>query len=398
MTKSDVIGNLKEYQDFIQLNLKKAKKFAQKSISKSYLTGCTWIMLTENESDITFFYTFRNNDQLLITKNGNVEKAKYEIIVDNNSLLIEKKDIIEHFNIVNFQDDYLILNKLSTEEYLIFANQTKYKDAVKENVLKLLIESNKPIKEIKHKEIERVEKKKISNKNDYSDLKWFFLIVTVIAIISTIFSLTKIANKNSQYNNEEPVEAPPEEEVYPITETTSQLNIDTNISESEPVEVEPIPPIAESEPVSKFNKESSILSNNNSNNFLKEDTKSNETKSSSDIKKLNINGLQYNLRPVKTVKYFLENLSNREFYEAYSLTNVSNWEEKGGYNWFSSVKAYGGVTKIIINNIIIENYDGNKAIVYADYYEYDNTNDSRRWKHYFTVEYKDNDWKITNIK
>jgi hypothetical protein len=221
MTKSDVIGNLKEYQDFIQLNLKKAKKFAQKSISKSYLTGCTWIMLTENESDITFFYTFRNNDQLLITKNGNVEKAKYEIIVDNNSLLIEKKDIIEHFNIVNFQDDYLILNKLSTKEYLIFANQTKFKDALKDNVLKLLIERNNPIKEIKHKEIEREDNKKISNKNDYSDLNWFFFIVIIIAIIATIFSLTKIANKNSQnYINDE-VEAVP------------------------PIEVEAVPPMVE---------------------------------------------------------------------------------------------------------------------------------------------------------
>jgi len=37
MKKYDMIGNLKEYQNFIQLNLKKAKKFAQKSISQSYL-------------------------------------------------------------------------------------------------------------------------------------------------------------------------------------------------------------------------------------------------------------------------------------------------------------------------------------------------------------------------
>jgi len=188
-----MIGNLKEYQDFIQLNLKKAKKFAQKSISQSYLTGCTWIMLNENENDKNVFYTFRNNDQLLITTNGNVEKAKYEIIIDNNSLLIEKKDIIEHFNIVNFQDDYLILNKLSTEEYLVFANQTKYKDAIKENVLRLLIKENEPVEDEKYAQEKITENDNTKNSElnvDHFDIMIFIIFISIFAIlISLIFDL-----------------------------------------------------------------------------------------------------------------------------------------------------------------------------------------------------------------
>jgi len=219
-----MIGNLKEYQDFIQLNLKKAKKFAQKSISQSYLTGCTWIMLNENENDKNVFYTFRNNDQLLITTNGNVEKAKYEIIIDNNSLLIEKKDIIEHFNIVNFQDDYLILNKLSTEEYLVFANQTKYKDAIKENVLRLLIKENEPVEDEKYAQEKITENDNTKNSElneDYIDIKnkLFIIFISILAILIILAVYFKEkTNKNSD-NIEEAVEALPAEEINDSTET-----------------------------------------------------------------------------------------------------------------------------------------------------------------------------------
>ncbi len=219
-----MIGNLKEYQDFIQLNLKKAKKFAQKSISQSYLTGCTWIMLNENENDKNVFYTFRNNDQLLITTNGNVEKAKYEIIIDNNSLLIEKKDIIEHFNIVTFQDDYLILNKLSTEEYLVFANQTKYKDAIKENVLRLLIKENEPVEDEKYAQEKITENDNTKNSElneDYIDIKnkLFIIFISILAILIILAVYFKEkTNKNSD-NIEEAVEALPAEEINDSTET-----------------------------------------------------------------------------------------------------------------------------------------------------------------------------------
>jgi hypothetical protein len=222
MKKSDLIENIKEYQEFIQLNIKKAKKIAQKNISKSYLTGCTWIMINENESSTSVFYTFRSNDQLLITINGNVEKAKYEIIVDNNSLLIEKKDTLEHFNIINFQDDYLILNKLSTEEYSLFANQTKYKDAIKENVLKLLIEKDESTKVINHNNIE-LPKKKLKI-DDYNDLRRFSIVLGLIAILAIIFQfLSYIYTDEKNYKNEEI------EEVAPIVEeikNSSNLNIE----------------------------------------------------------------------------------------------------------------------------------------------------------------------------
>jgi hypothetical protein len=110
----------------IVTNYKKVKKYAKISISKSYMTNCSWLLVNSDEKGV--LYTFRSNDELLVTKKGFVEKLGYELIVDNNSILISNNGIIEHFNIVNVHDDFLFLNRLSSNKILVFANQTKYKD------------------------------------------------------------------------------------------------------------------------------------------------------------------------------------------------------------------------------------------------------------------------------
>lgn len=115
--------------DLISINFNKAKKYIQQSISKSYLTGCSWILANESGEDI--LYIFRSNDELLITKSGIVERCQYELIIDNNSIIITKNGIIEQYNIVNIQDDFLFLNRLSSDKIMVFANQTKFKDEMK---------------------------------------------------------------------------------------------------------------------------------------------------------------------------------------------------------------------------------------------------------------------------
>lgn len=76
-------------------------------------------------------YTFLNNNELLITTNGFVKRANYELIIDNNSILITIDGIIQYYNLVNMRNDYLLLNKVSSNEILFFANQTKFKDELK---------------------------------------------------------------------------------------------------------------------------------------------------------------------------------------------------------------------------------------------------------------------------
>jgi len=84
-TSNSQMGSfIRNSESMVNSQYNKVKKYAQRNISKSYLTGCTWIL--SNELSKNILYTFRNNGELLITTNGIVEKAKYEIIIDNNTL------------------------------------------------------------------------------------------------------------------------------------------------------------------------------------------------------------------------------------------------------------------------------------------------------------------------
>lgn len=127
-------------KNVIENNINKAKKIAEQTVIKSYITNYNWLLVNDNSDNI--IYTFRDNGELLITKNGFVERASFELIVDNNSILITKNNTIEHYNIVNQKNDFLILQLLSTENTLIFANQTKYKDYLKSQLKELAKESN----------------------------------------------------------------------------------------------------------------------------------------------------------------------------------------------------------------------------------------------------------------
>ncbi|MFM7896338.1 MAG: hypothetical protein ACKO8L_10520 [Flavobacterium sp.] len=122
----------KNTQNVVGNNLTKVKKFAERTISKSYLTGCSWLLI--NDDDDKIIYTFRDNYDLLVTKNGIVEKLRYELIIDNNSILITKDNTTNHFDIENLENDFLFLRMLSTDKVLIFANQTKYKDILKSQI------------------------------------------------------------------------------------------------------------------------------------------------------------------------------------------------------------------------------------------------------------------------
>ena len=134
---------IKNSQELIFSNVTKLKKTTQKSISKSYLTGCSWLFVNNLNESENIIYTFRTNNELLVTKNGLVDKKTYELIIDNNSILITQNNITEHYNIVNIQDDFLLLQKLSSENLQIFANQTKFKDVIKNEIKKMAKEKFK---------------------------------------------------------------------------------------------------------------------------------------------------------------------------------------------------------------------------------------------------------------
>jgi hypothetical protein len=123
---NQIATNTKAYAN---MNYQKVKKSAEKHVSQSYLTGCSWILASEQYSNVLF--TFRSDGELLVTTNGRVERCSYELIVDNNSLLITRDGETEHYMISQVYNDYLFLNKLSSDTIMVFANHTKFKDELK---------------------------------------------------------------------------------------------------------------------------------------------------------------------------------------------------------------------------------------------------------------------------
>src|SRR5690606_6411631 len=128
-------NSIKAASNFVDVKIKKAIKNSQIAVSKSYLTGSSWILINEEYSNV--LYTFRNNGELLITTNGIVERCLFELIVDSDTILITKNGITEHFFIFNDKDDFLFLRQLSSDQVLFFANQTKYKDELKATLLRI---------------------------------------------------------------------------------------------------------------------------------------------------------------------------------------------------------------------------------------------------------------------
>ncbi len=102
--------------------------------------------------------------------------------------------------------------------------------------------------------------------------------------------------------------------------------------------------------------------------------------------------------PTSVVKSFLKHLGNKEFYSAFSLTNNPSWNKNGGYKWFSSTDAYGGIDYVNIYEIRLENAFDDQAVVYADYYARDPLHTSRRWKQILILEYQYGKWKIVRTK
>ncbi len=70
-------------------------------------------------------YIFRTNNELLISKNGKVEKAKWEHL-GNKSLLIDKTNDSFLFKHGFFDENVLALKVDSSEEYAVFVNENKY--------------------------------------------------------------------------------------------------------------------------------------------------------------------------------------------------------------------------------------------------------------------------------
>lgn len=104
----------------------KLQRFSQKLDNLTLLTTQHWVVIDDigNNKNV---YIFRTNNDLLISQNGKVEKAKWEYL-GNNSLLIDKKDESYLFKHGFLDQNILALKVDSKDEYAFLINENKYEE------------------------------------------------------------------------------------------------------------------------------------------------------------------------------------------------------------------------------------------------------------------------------
>ncbi len=102
----------------------KIQRFSQKLDNLTLLTNQHWVVIDEIENSKNV-YIFRQSNELLISQNGKVEKARWEYL-GNNSLLIDKKENSYLFKHGFFDENILALKIDSKDEYAFLVNETKF--------------------------------------------------------------------------------------------------------------------------------------------------------------------------------------------------------------------------------------------------------------------------------
>lgn len=102
----------------------KIQRYSEKLDNLTLLTNQHWVFIDDIMSNKTV-YIFRSNNELLVSQNGKVEKAKWEYL-GNQSLLIDIEPNSYLFKHGFFDENVLALKIDSKEEYAIFVNENKY--------------------------------------------------------------------------------------------------------------------------------------------------------------------------------------------------------------------------------------------------------------------------------
>jgi hypothetical protein len=100
-------------------------------------------------------------------------------------------------------------------------------------------------------------------------------------------------------------------------------------------------------------------------------------------------------QPVETVRSFISELGNRDFYSAYNRQNNKSW---GDYSFFSSTKSFGGIRSTTIESISLNYENHGEASVYIDYTANDPSNKNGRYKQDFFLKKIGGEWKIVKVK
>ncbi len=95
---------------------------------------------------------------------------------------------------------------------------------------------------------------------------------------------------------------------------------------------------------------------------------------------------------------FLRDLGGQQFSKAYAKCAMPHLKSYKSLSYFSSINAYGGITRVDTKTLRVENESAEKAKVYALYYAEDPYNKNGNYEQYFHLTNKGGEWKITKIE
>jgi hypothetical protein len=194
-------------QTFISDIIPKIQRFSQKLDDLTILTNQHWVVIDEIEKNKNV-YIFRNNNELLISSNGEVEKGRWEYL-GNNSLLIDKKDKSYLFKHGFFDKNILALKIDGRNEYAFLINENRYdgelnsinrvidflnKTYLDPNIQQTIegkYEIKKSINVGKTREQIKIEMDEIQKFQDKNMLKFILLLVIIVGLFILFNYLTE---------------------------------------------------------------------------------------------------------------------------------------------------------------------------------------------------------------
>jgi len=113
---------------YIQEIFPRLVKFSKTLDNLSILVDENWFVSTDDPSEQKIFVFWNNND-LLVSTNGVVERGRWDYIDNAKSLLIEFGDSMISYNRVFIDDKVLLLKQDGSDEIMILSNENMLIDS-----------------------------------------------------------------------------------------------------------------------------------------------------------------------------------------------------------------------------------------------------------------------------
>lgn len=108
--------------------LPKIQRYSEKLDSLTLLTNKHWVHITDNHEKLVYIFRAQHN-QLLISRNGLIEKAHWEHL-GNNSFLVDQKNGSYLFKHGFIDDTVLALKTDGNDQFALFINESKFSEGI----------------------------------------------------------------------------------------------------------------------------------------------------------------------------------------------------------------------------------------------------------------------------